>query len=1362
MNMRTMKIKSLILIIAIFLATSVSAEKYVGYSGKNHASVNPVSGKTGAFDCTPSASQIDININNIRARILAGGDFWWDGVETAKYEVPKVDPASGVTPVSSLFTGALWFTGLDNGGNLKCASQTYRNQGHDFYTGPLSGLYGDVNFDVCKTYDEHFEVFATEISELIALYNAAGGNDIPSADIPENVLKWPGKGNPYYLENETDKYYNEGSLAPFFDVDGNNIYDPRKGDYPIIGVKDEFGVVQPTYADQMIFWVINDNGQIHGRTGGAVIGVQVNCLAFAYATANALNDMTFYTFEIIKKSPNPLFETYMGIFVDPDLGDATDDFIGCDTVRDIGYVYNANAIDAQYGPNPPITAIDFFEGPLDDNGNQLGLSSFVYFNNTTGPQSDPDVAAEFRNYQTSRWADGLPVVYSCDARTGTTPFSYVYPGNPANPAEMSEVSCSNAPADRRFVQNSGPFTLQPGDPQRITIGALTVFPDNYNPAFDRDVVLGPPDDLAQNLFDNYFDIVDGPDAPTLAIRELKNKLVINLVNEKGSNNFGEMYAEPHPLPNNGVVTNDSLYRFQGYMVYQTKVAEVTASDLTNPEKAVLIYQSDIEDDISKVFNYEDNGTGTGTYNAVLRVDGNNTGINKTIEVTTDAFATGDNALVNNKPYYFTAIAYAYADYNPYPTTQGLPALDVFLQGRNNFKIYSAIPHAIDSRANGTELQAETGDPLQVYRYEGRGNGGKVVELSEATENDIITNGIGFKDVLEYKLGADPLKAKVIDPLKLQNVNFELRFESYSFRLDTQIVGTDTIITRIADVANTFADSSFWKIFVTNESGTPIDTIEADREFNNAYEQVIEDYGISVSVNIPKPKNTNLLNSNPVYSVLSSELVFDNIDKPWLSFIADDGFVTPNNWIRAGSSESQVVSLAQVYDAHQYDNLGGTQSQIFYDPEVDQSTMFETSILESQIAPYCLASNYANPGFEGTNEESSRPQFLYGPAFRWEYWDVTNSNATVVKNPKNNLDKLVSVTIVLTSDQSKWSDCVVFETGDDILYTADGTPKGALRSGDIGYGVGKGKFPGYAINLETGQRLNIAFGEASSLSSYNGVDMVFNPTSDIESSTTTLIGTEAKLPLWGGRHYVYVFNTPYDNGNAAHSVFMNNTIPTTVNTAIPTDISDVYDDIIYTFIPIVEKGYEFFTPSNIPTTARINININQPFEPLFTGETLTPETNDSLPRYRFSTVGKAPLENQTEVAESALDNIRVVPNPYYAYSAYEQNQIDNVVKIIGLPDKCEISIFSLDGKLVRKFNRAVGTSAEVLSNRVETTAGQVTGQGINLDNSLTWDLNNSKQIPIGSGTYIIHVNAFDLGEKVTKAVVFMRPTDVSNF
>jgi hypothetical protein len=75
---------------------------------------------------------------------------------------------------------------------------------------------------------------------------------------------------------------------------------------------------------------------------------------------------------------------------------------------------------------------------------------------------------------------------------------------------------------------------------------------------------------------------------------------------------------------------------------------------------------------------------------------------------------------------------------------------------------------------------------------------------------------------------------------------------------------------------------------------------------------------------------------------------------------------------------------------------------------------------------------------------------------------------------------------------------------------------------------------------------------------------------------------------------------------------------------------------------------------------------------------------------------------------------------------------------------------------------VGGSSSTTSNRQELSDGQPTGSGINLDNSLSWNLNNSQRIPVGSGTYIIHVDAFELGEKVVKAVIFMRPTDVSSF
>ena len=135
--------------------------------------------------------------------------------------------------------------------------------------------------------------------------------------------------------------------------------------------------------------------------------------------------------------------------------------------------------------------------------------------------------------------------------------------------------------------------------------------------------------------------------------------------------------------------------------------------------------------------------------------------------------------------------------------------------------------------------------------------------------------------------------------------------------------------------------------------------------------------------------------------------------------------------------------------------------------------------------------------------------------------------------------------------------------------------------------------------------------------------------------------------------------------------------------------------------------------------------------------------------------------QSTVATDALDNIRVVPNPYYAYSTYEVSPNSNVVKITNLPDVCTISIFTLDGKLVRKFDRAVGSGGNLESSRQDLSLGQITGIK-NLNNSVDWNLKNHRDIPVSSGTYLIYINAPNVGEKVVKSAVFVRPPDVTNF
>ena len=58
--------------------------------------------------CEPPSAAVNLDVNNVRARIMNGGDMWWDLVNTARYIIPKKDEAPFR---SSLFAGSIWLGG---------------------------------------------------------------------------------------------------------------------------------------------------------------------------------------------------------------------------------------------------------------------------------------------------------------------------------------------------------------------------------------------------------------------------------------------------------------------------------------------------------------------------------------------------------------------------------------------------------------------------------------------------------------------------------------------------------------------------------------------------------------------------------------------------------------------------------------------------------------------------------------------------------------------------------------------------------------------------------------------------------------------------------------------------------------------------------------------------------------------------------------------------------------------------------------------------------------------------------------------------------------------------------------------------
>jgi hypothetical protein len=154
-----------------------------------------------------------------------------------------------------------------------------------------------------------------------------------------------------------------------------------------------------------------------------------------------------------------------------------------------------------------------------------------------------------------------------------------------------------------------------------------------------------------------------------------------------------------------------------------------------------------------------------------------------------------------------------------------------------------------------------------------------------------------------------------------------------------------------------------------------------------------------------------------------------------------------------------------------------------------------------------------------------------------------------------MNELHSVDIVLTPDKSKWTRSPVLEMSYDRNLAQGNVNKFALRAApsvdkdgnpatpgsgpsesqsDPNYisDHGMGWFPGYAIDIETGERLNIMFGEDSFLAAQNGRDMLFNPpgrdaslltaSSDQIFDQNIYSGTIPNItPVMGGKHYVYI-------------------------------------------------------------------------------------------------------------------------------------------------------------------------------------------------------------------------------------------------
>ena len=1496
--------KKLNILIAL-LCSGTMAFAHIGDKGGSRGGSKP-NGSLAA-NCSPATSSTELDINNTRALIQTGGDMWWDFTR-AQYEIPK---NSGHT---ALFAGSLWLGGRDISGQLKVAAQMFRASGQDFWTGPLSLIDAEIDPATCVEYDRHFPTTRAEVAEFVGWFeagidDAANGtskqaDQYPGYSIPANILDYPAKGRAFPPYNEAD------DLAPFVDRNGDGDYDPTQGDYPAYDLNNSSDCkerIVNLFGDQNLWWVFNDKGNVHTETGAASIGMEIRAQAFAFATNDEINDMTFYNYELVNRSTFTLTDTYFGQWVDADLGCSDDDLVGCDVQRGLGYCYNGDNSDEDcrgvvgYGTLPPAIGVDFFQGPFQDNdgldnpltekyaeavankgipykgigigygdgvidNERFGMRKFLYHNRSSGPQAtqDPQTGVEFYNYLRSVWRDGSRMLYGGTGHQGdskadpNTEADYMFP-NDTDPIgwgtggrvqePWTETTAGNAPGDRRFMQSAGPFTLEPGAVNNITVGVVWARATNGNNLSSINV-LKKADDKTQALFDNCFRILSGPDAPTLTIRELENELILFLDNPLLSNNFNEGYAESDatiiaPDSINGrPITDEEIeafktYRFQGYMIYQLKNNAVSTGDLKDPSKARLIAQVDVRDTVSDIVNRPFDSD-LQTEVPVLEVAGENRGIRTSFQITQDAFADGVTQLVNNRAYYFMAIAYGFNPNSPNrkfigsrkaPTGAIIPV--------------KGIPHKIENQNGGTTLNAKYGDGVEITRVEGIGNGGNVLRVKQESIDAILASPDHRVKELTYEKGAGPISIKVIDPLAIKGGNYTVWLQ-------------DTNRLTRGDLTD-----AYWMI----TSDKFADTVISTRTIEVGTEKIIPDLGISITLGqVTNAGGEGVRELDNGF--LFSEIAFEDQSDQWLTGVADVDGTVESNWILSGTSalEDNPISRTDesAYDDWNYYFDGnGKKGQ-----GLDDLQKFE-QIEGGIIAPFRMTAwkspSGPVPGYLKAEVKFS-PAVTPGYRHLWLYdmrgieRDTPTPLATMVIPPDsiNQLNYLHGVNIVLTDNKDHWTRCPVLEMSDTISESEGNAIRGQLRDApsvdkegnpadtnaapsnnpsDPHYIAAKGMgwFPGYAIDVETGERLNMAFGEDSYLIEENGRDMKWNPTStDVEGPLRQYRG--------GGKHYIYVFrnnavedevasydkysrslfklpllnfdyNDPdnrmprYDAGKWMESKLRNvrgylSNRPNNADSALHNAAASVFRAGMWVMNPLLAEGKEFgddllknkvtirlrvqheyqawgigdpIAPTSLEGGKKYFVNagpvrvIEQADSSLDTtiyyrGMTISPtkdityttqyksgrlgtdvdslfveQTNGGMPLYNFSLEGMQPTLNDAQVAKDALELIRAVPNPYYAYSKYETSKLDNRMIITNLPKTVTVRIYTINGTLVRTLEKDDDTIT-----------------------FLEWDLKNQARVPIASGMYIIHVDAPGIGETVLKWMAVMRPIDLDNF
>ncbi|MCW8816589.1 MAG: hypothetical protein OQK52_01795 [Ignavibacteriaceae bacterium] len=1076
--------------------------------------------------------------------------------------------------------------------------------------------------------------------------------------------------------------------APFNDVDENGVYDPT---VDIPGVPG---------ADQTLWCITNDLNPTNTADlyGASPMGIEAQITYWAYNQTGALGNMFFRKYLLVNKGAqqDTITDMYVSMWSDIDDGNAGDDFVGVDTVLSLQYCYNASPTDATYSPlPPPAIGFDFFQGPLvngvageDRNKNgiddamdygifkgqvvgpgkiNLPMTAAYYFANGDPnigdpPQGDLDGSTQFYNFFQGKF--GLSGATFTDLSTGD-PTTYALNGDPLSGTGWLD-GVQLPPGDRRQGSSSGPFTLAPGDTQEVVVAEICA---GALPSVNNIAAIGLLkyyDGLAQVAYDNFFELPPNPALPNVDVVELPNQ--INL-------DWGENVESISETEGYDIIFNEENYKFQGYNVYQLP------SQSASKEEGRLIATFDVQDNFLVIIGKDFDAT---TGQIVLRPQqlGNNTGISRYLEITTDIF-TG-TPLINGIKYYFAVTAYAVLQ--SYDKDVPIDEFPLITNVENVISILTVVPRS----QNPEEMYTPIGEFTDIT-HEGTGDGGPIPYVV----NPIALTGdeyeINFTQRQEIR---DPNGDWVPASTVMRKSGFD---------------GPDTLTGSSIDIAAVYGP----------QAGT--------LELQFSLDLVSVDYDWADGITLTFPAGVTIL-SVPAFEAgngsISPEVVGNVINMGLVNheYTQDGAFTGGEEWSVIVQASVPLSVDWIIYD----DGYGGG-------PVDASGTTSVTSVGNaSRLAKYWNLLNVTTSELKLENQGLLQGTIPFPPRDDIPANQLVNvppSLQPIVDGFRIGVDGGYAAPTTIFSLELNGANLRINRSSADYQMTdftyfgyADGFAATSLPlyGGIGGTTVIEDLQQDYELRWtgETGDTtingktvvITISGGSIATLIGASNYDLGDHPLNPNPGSTDPFtiripfevwnIDTDEQVNL-----LVYDRNAAAENDPSVDGFRVWNTqdrmYTWTVNnsytpTVIDPNSQEVADNATWNWVFF----HSYFTTDDVIKVSYAN--------PMQVG----------IDKYTFSP-GAATFAN-TDKAKDEINKINVFPNPYYGVNSEELNKYNRFVTFSHLPTKATIRIFNLAGVLVKTIEKD------------------------NMDQFQRWDLANQNGLPVASGLYIAYIDMPDLG------------------